>query len=313
MRGISKWFGAVQALTDVDFEVYAGEVVAIVGDNGAGKSTLVKILAGVHPQDAGTITFDGDQVDDPEPGRVARTRHRDGVPGPRALRQPRRGRQPVPRPGGRRHGTLDEEEMEQPGLEPAAAALGAHPVGAGRRSPPSPAASGRRSRSPARCVGEPSVVILDEPTAALGVAQTRRGAQPHRAAARARARRDPDQPQHGRRAGGRRPRDRAAPRPQQRRLPRCPTSATRRSSPPSPARPTTCVSRRAARRSDDSRAGAHDDGTALEDAATGQRPTGRPPDERPRREAIRDVIAGVRPPGARRRPRVPARGGRPGA
>ena len=46
LRGVSKRFGAVQALTDVDFEVDAGEVVALVGDNGAGKSTLVKAISG---------------------------------------------------------------------------------------------------------------------------------------------------------------------------------------------------------------------------------------------------------------------------
>src|SRR4029453_10862616 len=62
LRGISKNFGAVSALTDVDLDVYAGEVVALVGDNGAGKSTLVKILAGVHPASTGTITFRGSEV-----------------------------------------------------------------------------------------------------------------------------------------------------------------------------------------------------------------------------------------------------------
>ena len=62
MRGVSKHFGAVAALTDIDLDVHAGEVVALVGDNGAGKSTLVKILAGVHPQDTGTVNFDGKDV-----------------------------------------------------------------------------------------------------------------------------------------------------------------------------------------------------------------------------------------------------------
>ena len=62
LRGIHKRFGAVRALHDVDLDVHAGEVVAIVGDNGAGKSTLIKILAGVHPQDAGTITYYGTPV-----------------------------------------------------------------------------------------------------------------------------------------------------------------------------------------------------------------------------------------------------------
>ena len=62
LRGVSKSFGSVQALTDVDFEVRNGEVMALVGDNGAGKSTLIKCVAGIHPMDDGTIVFDGRQV-----------------------------------------------------------------------------------------------------------------------------------------------------------------------------------------------------------------------------------------------------------
>ncbi len=67
LRGISKHFGAVSALTDIDLDVRAGEVVALVGDNGAGKSTLVKILAGVHQPSSGTMSFRGKPVtlDDP--------------------------------------------------------------------------------------------------------------------------------------------------------------------------------------------------------------------------------------------------------
>src|SRR4051812_43297335 len=67
LRGVSKNFGAVSALTDIDLDVHAGEVVALVGDNGAGKSTLVKVLAGVHQPSAGTITFDGREVALPDP------------------------------------------------------------------------------------------------------------------------------------------------------------------------------------------------------------------------------------------------------
>ena len=62
LKGVSKSFGPVQALSDVDFEVRPGEVVALVGDNGAGKSTLVKTIAGIHPPDAGTISFEGNEV-----------------------------------------------------------------------------------------------------------------------------------------------------------------------------------------------------------------------------------------------------------
>lgn len=59
LRGISKWFGAVQALRDVDLTVEAGEVMALVGDNGAGKSTLIKVISGVHQPDAGEILWEG--------------------------------------------------------------------------------------------------------------------------------------------------------------------------------------------------------------------------------------------------------------
>jgi len=62
IRDLSKTFGSVQALTDVDFEVRAGEVMALVGDNGAGKSTLIKCIAGIHGYDSGTILFNGDEV-----------------------------------------------------------------------------------------------------------------------------------------------------------------------------------------------------------------------------------------------------------
>lgn len=68
LSGISKNFGAVSALTDIDLEVYPGEVVALVGDNGAGKSTLVKTLAGVHQPTEGTIEFNGEKVVLSSPG-----------------------------------------------------------------------------------------------------------------------------------------------------------------------------------------------------------------------------------------------------
>jgi D-xylose transport system ATP-binding protein len=62
LRNITKSFGSVQALSDVDFEVGAGEVMALVGDNGAGKSTLIKCIAGTHSPDNGEILFEGKEV-----------------------------------------------------------------------------------------------------------------------------------------------------------------------------------------------------------------------------------------------------------
>ncbi|WP_075741761.1 MULTISPECIES: sugar ABC transporter ATP-binding protein [Actinoalloteichus] len=62
MRGISKSFVGVPVLTEVDLELRAGEVHAVVGENGAGKSTLMKVLAGVHEPEAGTVRIDGEQV-----------------------------------------------------------------------------------------------------------------------------------------------------------------------------------------------------------------------------------------------------------
>jgi D-xylose transport system ATP-binding protein len=62
LRGVSKNFGAVSALTDVDLDIRGGEIVALVGDNGAGKSTLVKILAGAHSPSSGSIAFEGKPV-----------------------------------------------------------------------------------------------------------------------------------------------------------------------------------------------------------------------------------------------------------
>ena len=62
LKGVSKRFGPVQALSGVDFEIHDGEVVALVGDNGAGKSTMVKTIAGIHAADEGQILFEGQEV-----------------------------------------------------------------------------------------------------------------------------------------------------------------------------------------------------------------------------------------------------------
>src|SRR5437879_8966161 len=72
LKGVSKSFGAVQALSGVDFEVYPGEVVGLVGDNGAGKSTLVKAIAAIDLPDAGSYLYDGSEVRVSTPSDVTR-------------------------------------------------------------------------------------------------------------------------------------------------------------------------------------------------------------------------------------------------
>ncbi|MBI1260019.1 MAG: ATP-binding cassette domain-containing protein [Chloroflexi bacterium] len=68
--GISKRFPGVQALDNVDFEVYQGEVIGLVGENGAGKSSLMKVLAGVYTPDSGTIRFRGADFKPRDPGEA---------------------------------------------------------------------------------------------------------------------------------------------------------------------------------------------------------------------------------------------------
>ena len=67
MRHISKAFGAVRALADVDLRLYPGEILGLVGDNSAGKSTLMKILTGAYHRDAGEILVGGETVQLQEP------------------------------------------------------------------------------------------------------------------------------------------------------------------------------------------------------------------------------------------------------
>src|SRR3954454_6851847 len=71
LKGVTKRFGAVEALAGVDFEVHAGEVVALVGDNGAGKSTLVKVISGIYSPDEGRFAFDGQDVSIGTPQQAA--------------------------------------------------------------------------------------------------------------------------------------------------------------------------------------------------------------------------------------------------
>ncbi|WP_157155186.1 ATP-binding cassette domain-containing protein [Diaminobutyricimonas sp. LJ205] len=171
LHGIGKRFGAVQALSDIEMDVNPGEVVAIVGDNGAGKSTLIKVLAGVHPQDGGTIAFNGTRVSIPTPsaaiGLGIATVFQDlalcdnlDVVGNLWL-----GRELT------KSGQLDEVEMEQRSwslLRELSAKIPSVRV-------PVASLSGGQRQTVAiarSLIGEPRIVILDEPTAALGVAQT---------------------------------------------------------------------------------------------------------------------------------------------
>jgi ABC-type sugar transport system ATPase subunit len=69
-QGISKFFGGLTALDKVDFSVYAGEVVALLGDNGAGKSTLIKCVSGVYRPDEGKVFFNGRDITYKSPAEV---------------------------------------------------------------------------------------------------------------------------------------------------------------------------------------------------------------------------------------------------
>jgi D-xylose transport system ATP-binding protein len=171
MEGISKRFGAVQALTEVSFEVSQGEVVALVGDNGAGKSTLIKVVAGVGPNDEGVIRFEGKEVTISKPldatalgiatvyQDLALCDNLDVVANLFLGREDTR------------TALLDEVTMEKRATELLRSLAAKIPS---VRIPVASLSGGQRqtvaiSRS---LVGDPKVVILDEPTAALGVAQT---------------------------------------------------------------------------------------------------------------------------------------------
>lgn len=171
LRGIGKRFGAVQALSDVDFDVHEGEVVALVGDNGAGKSTLVKVMAGVHQPDGGEITFGGRRVSVPSP-KAAQALGLATVFQDLALCDNLDvvanlflGHEIT------RAGALDEVEMERRAWE-LLRQLSAR-IPSVRIAVASLSGGQRQTVAIARSlVGDPRVVMLDEPTAALGVAQT---------------------------------------------------------------------------------------------------------------------------------------------
>jgi D-xylose transport system ATP-binding protein len=175
LRGFSKSFGPVRALHDVDFEVDAGEIVALVGDNGAGKSTLIKAIDGVQPPDSGEAYFDGEQVRISTPQIAERlgiaTVFQDlalcdnlDVVANLFL-----GKEVV---DGVPVHVLDEVEMEQRSKQ-LLSDLSVTTLGSVRTEVGSLSGGQRQSVAIARTlIGEPKVVLFDEPTAALGVQQT---------------------------------------------------------------------------------------------------------------------------------------------
>jgi D-xylose transport system ATP-binding protein len=172
LRNISKAFGSVQALTDVDFEVRAGEVMALCGDNGAGKSTLVKCIAGTHAADSGDIIFEGKSVNIHGPKSAANLGievvyqdlalcdNLDVVQNMFLGREINRWQ------------VLNEAAMEQRTSE-TLATLAVTTISSIRQPVATLSGGQRQSVAVAKAVQWNSkLVVLDEPTAALGVAQT---------------------------------------------------------------------------------------------------------------------------------------------
>ena len=176
-RKISKRFGGVHALEDVDFRLYPGEVVALAGDNGAGKSTLTKIISGVFPPDSGEIAFDGSHVVLANP-QDARTRGIETIYQDLALADNLDvganvflGREPMTRWFGLP--VIDRKRMRAE----AARTLDMLDIGLDRLDRPVRALSGGQRQ----CVAigralhwQAKVMIMDEPTAALGVPEQRK-------------------------------------------------------------------------------------------------------------------------------------------
>ena len=175
LQGITKRFGAVQALTDVNLKVYPGEVMALVGDNGAGKSTLVKTIAGINIPDSGHILFEGQSVHfsgpkDPAALGIA-TVYQDLALSDNldVVANLYLGREetnsPLP--------AISEERMEQRARE-VLSDLKVTTLKTPRLVVASLSGGQRQSVAVARSVmWSAKVVMLDEPTAALGVAQTK--------------------------------------------------------------------------------------------------------------------------------------------
>ena len=175
--GINKYFGPVRALTDVDFDIRPGEIVALIGDNGAGKSTLINVLTGVMPYESGQMIFQGEpvQFSSPQEARqrgietvyqdLAIAPHLDAVANIFLGREYR-----LPGLPGKL-GFLDRGRMRSE-TEAQLGRLKVRVPGLQRRMT-TLSGGQRQGVAVARAVMWASkVVIMDEPTAALGVAQT---------------------------------------------------------------------------------------------------------------------------------------------
>jgi ABC-type sugar transport system ATPase subunit len=173
LRGLAKHFGPVQALSRVDFEVPPGRVTALVGDNGAGKSVTIKTISGLWGPDGGEIVWEG------QPVRLHGPRDAEGL-GITTIYQDLAlsdnldivanmflGHEPLKR------GFLDEPAMEIRARE-TLKELHVTTIRSIRQPVESLSGGQRQSVAVAKAVlGKAKLVIMDEPTAALGVAQTR--------------------------------------------------------------------------------------------------------------------------------------------
>jgi D-xylose transport system ATP-binding protein len=173
LRRVSKSFGAVRALYEVDFHVAAGEIMALVGDNGAGKSTLIKCVAGIYPIDSGEVLFDGEAVNIHGPKDAARLGieivYQDLALADNldVVQNMYLGRELTD--GLRR---MDETTMEAKAQD-TLKGLSVTTLSSVRQTVAGLSGGQRQSVAVAKAVMWNSrVVILDEPTAALGVAQT---------------------------------------------------------------------------------------------------------------------------------------------
>ena len=172
IRGVSKHFGPVLALDDINLDVPAGQVTALLGDNGAGKSTLIKIIAGIHEADGGTVYWDGMPVH-------VRTPHDATALGIATVYQDLAlcdnldivANMYLGEELGR-FGILNESPMERRARE-TLAGLSVTSVRSIRQPVGSLSGGQRQGVAVARAVmADARLVIMDEPTAALGVTQT---------------------------------------------------------------------------------------------------------------------------------------------